>query len=134
MESASNFNISSHPRLSSVHKAALKKGELNAGVFMPFTSEITGGFTHVSDILLCAPERLGEKCKLSTLEAQRMLDEVMRECVLSINCLQDTAKGDEKCTTGDADLDDALGGGIRTGMIWEVVGERFAICIAIRHA
>jgi len=33
------------------------------------------------------------------------------------------AEGDD-FTTGDPRLDDALGGGIRTGMIWEVAGER----------
>ena len=33
-------------------------------------------------------------------------------------------EGDERFTTGDERLDEALGGGIRTGMIWEVVGER----------
>ncbi|KAG5219943.1 DNA repair protein [Salix suchowensis] len=32
--------------------------------------------------------------------------------------------GNEKITTGDPRLDHALGGGIRTGMIWEVAGER----------
>jgi len=32
----------------------------------------------------------------------------------------------QKCTTGDSTLDDVLGGGIRTGMIWEVVGERYS--------
>lgn len=30
-------------------------------------------------------------------------------------------------TTGDAVLDSVLGGGIRTGMIWELVGER-SVC------
>ena len=33
---------------------------------------------------------------------------------------------DEYFTTGDVVLDRALGGGIRTGMVWEVVGERYA--------
>lgn len=28
-------------------------------------------------------------------------------------------------TTGDAVLDRALGGGIRTGIVWELVGERY---------
>ena len=29
-----------------------------------------------------------------------------------------------KFTTGDAVLDSALGGGIRTGMVWEISGQR----------
>jgi DNA repair protein RAD57 len=35
-------------------------------------------------------------------------------------------RGTETITTGDDGLDLALGGGVRTGMIWEVVGERLA--------
>lgn len=31
----------------------------------------------------------------------------------------------EKFTTGDALLDSLFGGGIRTGKVWEVVGERY---------
>lgn len=31
---------------------------------------------------------------------------------------------DELFSTGDTTLDQALGGGIRTGMLWEIVGER----------
>jgi len=36
-----------------------------------------------------------------------------------------SSDGDEKFSTGDAILDKALGGGFRTGMICEVVGERY---------
>lgn len=31
----------------------------------------------------------------------------------------------ERITTGDANLDSLIGGGIVTGAIWEIVGERF---------
>jgi DNA repair protein RAD57 len=31
---------------------------------------------------------------------------------------------DDIFSTGDTTLDQALGGGIRTGMLWEIVGER----------
>ena len=31
---------------------------------------------------------------------------------------------DDKFTTGDAHLDEILGGGIRLGMVWEISGER----------
>lgn len=33
--------------------------------------------------------------------------------------------GNEAFTSGDEHLDKVLGGGIRTGMLWEIAGERF---------
>jgi Rad51 len=41
-----------------------------------------------------------------------------------IRRLKDVRTEGEEFTTGDPRLDKALGGGIRTGMIWEVAGER----------
>lgn len=35
------------------------------------------------------------------------------------------ANDDELFTTGDEILDASLGGGLRTGLVWEVVGERY---------
>lgn len=52
-------------------------------------------------------------CKSKPIQAQTLAD------LLSPPNLYGT------CTSGDPDLDVALGGGFRTGMIWEVVGERF---------
>ena len=41
----------------------------------------------------------------------------------------------EHFTTGDTVIDAALGGGIRTGMVWELLGERYSslfyICVYI---
>jgi len=34
-------------------------------------------------------------------------------------------------TTGDATLDRALGGGIRTGMVWEFVGEGYVFIVRL---
>ena len=46
-----------------------------------------------------------------------------------LDVLEDIAHhGDEKFSTGDAILDIALEGGIRTGMVWEIVGERYTVC------
>ena len=52
-----------------------------------------------------------------------------------LNVLEDIAHdgdekfstGDAKFSTGDAILDIALEGGVRTGMVWEIVGERYTI-------
>ena len=54
-----------------------------------------------------------------------ILDTVCRALAQQPRALKDVQhEGDERFTTGDERLDEALGGGVRTGMIWEVVGER----------
>jgi DNA repair protein RAD57 len=65
------------------------------------------------------------KCRISPLGIQAILDIVCRENSRPTRLLEDIKdQGDQKFTTGDVELDNALGGGIRTGMIWEVAGER----------
>lgn len=65
------------------------------------------------------------------MEAQRIIDVVCKEHAQQPCSLEDVDLGDDDddmFTTGDADLDHALGGGIRTGMLWEVAGQRY-LCI-----
>jgi DNA repair protein RAD57 len=58
-------------------------------------------------------------------EVTRILEAACRECAPPIHKIKDLPlEGEEKFTTGDPELDSMLGGGIRTGMLWEVVGER----------
>lgn len=63
------------------------------------------------------------------MDARRVIDAVCSESAPPrIRRLEDVKhEGDEKCTTGDPHLDNALGGGIRTGMLWEVAGERCVV-------
>lgn len=54
-----------------------------------------------------------------------ILDRVSKELAQEPLLLEDIAcRGHGVFTTGDNALDQALGGGIRTGMLWELFGER----------
>lgn len=62
------------------------------------------------------------------MEMKRIVDTVLGIIPSQpLERLNDLHSGvDEKFSTGDGILDKALGGGISTGMLWEVVGERWA--------
>lgn len=84
-----------------------------------------GKILSVSDLLLIAPNEVAKQCKITLTEAQSIIDIVCKQSTHQSRCLTDAdVDGDEIFTTGDRELDDALGGGIRTSMVWEVVGQR----------
>ena len=54
------------------------------------------------------------------------MDSVCKERCKPVRLLEHVVQeGNEVFTTGDSQLDHALGGGIRTGMVWEIAGERY---------
>ena len=60
------------------------------------------------------------------MEAQNIIDLVCKAHAHKPRSVANIEQEDlEMFTTGDAALDSALGGGIRTGMLWEVVGQRY---------
>lgn len=64
-------------------------------------------------------------------QAQNIIDIVCKEHAQQPRSLADVdLEENDIFTTGDADLDRALGGGIKTGMIWEIAGERYLISLA----
>ncbi|KAG1756251.1 P-loop containing nucleoside triphosphate hydrolase protein [Suillus paluster] len=86
-----------------------------------------GGYKNLSDLLLSTPSDISRAARISPQVVTGILEAVCRECASPINKITDLPlEGEEKITTGDADLDSMLGGGIRTGMLWEVVGESAA--------
>ncbi|KAM6500835.1 P-loop containing nucleoside triphosphate hydrolase protein [Amanita muscaria] len=87
-----------------------------------------GGIHSVAKLVLTPIQEAARKCRLSPIEVRAIIDTVCKECInISIPCLADIAEeGNELFSTGDKDIDSALGGGIRTGMLWEVVGESAA--------
>lgn len=89
----------------------------------------------LADLLLASVQDVAKKCKASPIEVKQLFDKVLNLVpLLKFNAL-DTLPEDEIFTTGDATLDNVLGGGIRTCMVWEVAGERylsvwyFSLCI-----
>lgn len=82
----------------------------------------------MTDLILVPVQDIAKRCKASPVEIKRLVDIVLSRIpqrpLQRLDNLR--SEGDELFSTGDSVLDKALGGGIRTGMVWEVVGERLA--------
>lgn len=87
-----------------------------------------GGFKDIADILLATPSELSRTCRITPQEANEIIARICQERAQPLRRLADILadERDEKFTTGDAELDTLLGGGVRTGMLWEAVGESAA--------
>ncbi|KAH8107217.1 P-loop containing nucleoside triphosphate hydrolase protein [Cristinia sonorae] len=108
MESPS---ISSLASISPSQQATLQRAKINT----------------VSDLILIPPTEVAKRCKLTLFAAQAIVDLVYRELApVPIRLDSKSTKEREIFTTGVEDLDTLLGGGIRTGMVWEIVGESAA--------
>ena len=94
----------------------------------------TGNVQTVADLLLNTPQEIAKRCKTSPLEIKRITNAVLNAIPLhKLNILESVAHdGDEKFSTGDVILDNALEGGMRTGMVWEIVGERYVLAYKTR--
>ncbi|KAI0747904.1 P-loop containing nucleoside triphosphate hydrolase protein [Daedaleopsis nitida] len=91
------------------------------------TALAKGQFQKVSDLLLKKPCEAAKKCKLTLKEMDHIMSSICKELEKPPTLLRDVADvGEEQFTTGDPAIDDVLGGGIRTGMIWEISGENNA--------
>lgn len=101
--------LSTLKTLSKEQKAALAKGKIG----------------DVSQLLLSSPEDLSRGCKLAPRDMETIIELVCKAHRHTLSTLQDLPLGKcETFTTGDMELDKLLGGGVRTGMMWEIVGER----------
>lgn len=78
----------------------------------------------MADLMLADPSDVMRKCRIPLDQAKKLIDLVCRELRPAGRRLDDPSVELYIFTSGDAALDAALGGGIRAGMIWEVVGER----------
>ncbi|KAG2146951.1 P-loop containing nucleoside triphosphate hydrolase protein [Suillus bovinus] len=117
-----HFQTEKHKEMDSVLLSSLTS--LNA---QQKSSLEKGGYKNLSDLLLSNPSDISRTTRIAPLEVTRILEVAYRERAAPINKIKDLPmEGEEKFTTGDAELDSMLGGGIRTGMLWEVVGESAA--------
>lgn len=65
-----------------------------------------------------------KKTRLTVSEVDRIVQAIAKEILEPPRSVfEQRSLGSERFTTGDADLDRLLGGGIRTGVIWEISGE-----------
>lgn len=114
--------------LSSFQVSSLQKGTLRPG-HPQDNQELTtstGGIRLVADLLLAAPRDLAKVLKLPIAEVHAILKSISKELVgthVRWKNLDDFRH--ETFSTGDDRIDALLGGGIRTGMVWELAGERF---------
>ncbi|KAI6167127.1 P-loop containing nucleoside triphosphate hydrolase protein, partial [Pisolithus thermaeus] len=85
-------------------------------------------FKDVADILLATPSELSRTCRITPQEANEIIARTCQEQAQPLRRLADILadEHDEMFTTGDGELDTLLGGGVRTGMLWETVGESAA--------
>ena len=76
-------------------------------------------------MLLLPVTDLARRCRIVHSEAEAILNAICEELQSEPRPIDYPDVTRDQCfTTGDAILDDALGGGIRTRKVWEVVGER----------
>ncbi|KAJ7940253.1 hypothetical protein B0H13DRAFT_2299292 [Mycena leptocephala] len=102
-----SLQLATLPYLAQNQKGALEKGNLQT----------------VAELLLISPQDLGRRCRIPPLEAKSIFDIVCQNNAPQIRSLADVAEDPEQVwSTGDSYLDAALGGGLRTGMVWEILG------------
>ncbi|ESK85887.1 rad51b protein [Moniliophthora roreri MCA 2997] len=87
-----------------------------------------GNITTASDLVFTPIADIARKCRVSPLEIKGILDTFYRSRPIQPQTLTQCFEASQQgvCTSGDQFLDDALGGGLRSKMIWEVVGESAA--------
>ncbi|PIL23794.1 hypothetical protein GSI_13545 [Ganoderma sinense ZZ0214-1] len=80
-----------------------------------------------SNLLVRRVPEVAKKCKIPVAEMEDLIDLVCQELYQSPRTIRTVDRiGEEVFTTGERYLDETLGGGIRTGMVWEIAGEKNA--------
>ncbi|EIN03673.1 P-loop containing nucleoside triphosphate hydrolase protein [Punctularia strigosozonata HHB-11173 SS5] len=87
-----------------------------------------GNFKTVPDVLCPPPSDVAKRCRVHISEVNRALDAICTELRRPTHPLQDAFDDavSGTITTADDALDALLGGGIQTGMMWDVSGESAA--------
>lgn len=84
-------------------------------------------YIEASEIITAAPQDVLKRLKLSDIQqVNRLLHTICQDVAPRSNALSDIVDADESnwITTGDPEVDRLLGGGVRTGVITEICGER----------
>lgn len=78
-----------------------------------------------SNLLVKRVPDVAKKCKMPITDMEQLIDLVCQELYQSPRTIRAVDRiGEEIFTTGERYLDEALGGGLRTGMVWEIAGEK----------
>ncbi|EKM82995.1 hypothetical protein AGABI1DRAFT_125473 [Agaricus bisporus var. burnettii JB137-S8] len=106
--------VATLPHLTDSQKAILRRGNVAS----------------VADLVLIPPQELSKRCRTQPSEISQLIRDVCcnrDSLAFQFQTLEDPNNGGtEHLSLGDPVLDDTLSGGLRTGMIWEIVGESAA--------
>jgi DNA repair protein RAD57 len=87
----------------------------------------------VAELVTVPSQELARRCRISPLEITRLVRDVCQyqaSLSLTFQTLESLDDNEEGAfSIGDAILDEAIGGGLRPGMIWEIVGERYQFSV-----
>lgn len=109
-----------------IRRTVLAKGRSCLSFYCIANIQHPGGFKDDSDALLATAGDISRACRIPIREANTIISLICREHAQPLRPLQAfLSEPNESFTTGDSELDSILGGGITTGMVWEVVGERY---------
>lgn len=144
--------LSTLPQLTDYQKSILRKGQPNTKTppfSFPFSSTSTllltshiysssflGNVNTITDLVLTPPQDLAKRCRISTSEIVQLIHVVCNnqgDMKFKFKTLDELKNEDEEIvfSIGDKVLDEVLNGGLRTGMVWEFVGERYVIYIQV---
>lgn len=84
-------------------------------------------YIEASEVITAAPQDVLKRLKLADIQqVNRLVQTLCQDVAPTAKRLSDVADEDDRnwITTGDPEVDRLLGGGVRTGVITEVCGER----------
>ncbi|KAF9452229.1 P-loop containing nucleoside triphosphate hydrolase protein, partial [Macrolepiota fuliginosa MF-IS2] len=89
-----------------------------------------GKISTVGDLVLARPQDLAKRCHVPLEHIIKLIQATYNNQdapAITFQTLEGAGPDEGKAfSIGDPELDDTLGGGLRTGMIWEIVGESAA--------
>lgn len=96
----------------------------------------SGNVITVDDLVLTPPRDLAKRCRVSIVEITQLIQTLCNNqgaLAFTFSILGNSDPDEsEQFSIGDSVLDSMFGGGLRTGMIWEIVGERY--CYSFTHS
>lgn len=114
-------------------KRLYSKVSLLSSTCLPSDLNFIGRIKDVMDLFTHSPAELSKRCRISPSDLKIITNLYCKHLVVAPRTLGDVLEqqgGDQKFTTGDEGLDRVLGGGIRTGIVWEFVGQRLVRSVA----
>jgi DNA repair protein RAD57 len=88
---------------------------------------VVADYIEASEVITAAPQDVLKRLKLADIQqVNRLVQTLCQDVAPKAKRLSDVADEDDRnwITTGDPEVDRLLGGGVRTGVITEVCGER----------